>query len=249
MKKILLYVLTLSVVVGFTSCDGDNIGPGGTGKGGSMARFAVVGKFLYVVDTQKMHVYDLADPSLPVKVKDIRLGFDIETIFPYEGKLFIGSQNGMHIYSIARPDNPEFLSTYNHITSCDPVVVQGNLAYVTLRTGSDCMRGVNQLEILDISDATRPTMISTFPMKNPFGLGVDGNTLFICEGAHGMKVLNVADPKNIQVIGSLEGVDAFDVIPNNKNLILTGKSGVLQYNYSQPQQLKLNSRLTANACQ
>jgi hypothetical protein len=248
MKRILLSCLLVIAALGFNSCNSDNISPGGGGQGGSMARFAIAGKYLYVVDTRKMHVFDLANPALPVKVGAITLGFDIETIFPYEDKLFIGSMTGMHIYSITDPAKPAFLSTYSHVTSCDPVVVQGNLAYVTLRSGTGCMRGVNQLEILDISNATQPTLVSTYQMSNPFGLGIDGTTLFVCEGAFGLKVLNVADPRNIQEIGRMEGVDAYDVIPRNKNLIMTGNNGVFQYNYSQPEQLTLNSKLSANGC-
>ena len=37
------------------------------------------------------------------------------------------------------------------MTSCDPVVVQGDYAFVTLRGGTECQGFSNQLDIIDIS--------------------------------------------------------------------------------------------------
>ena len=251
-KNILSYCLIGLLGYFFTACsanDSDVITPSGTGKGGSMARFAVAGDYLYVVDSRSLHVYELKDPTTPEKVKKVELGINIETIFPYRGNLFIGSQDGMHIYSIQDPTTPTHLSTYTHITSCDPVVVQDTLAFVTLRNGNACNRGLNQLEIIDISDPTNPILLTTYPMKNPFGLGIDGNTLFVGEGAFGLKVLKVENPFDISVIQTVNNLHAFDVIPSNNNLILTGQDGVFQYDYSQPGNLSLNSKLTSSNCQ
>lgn len=250
MNKPIYNILFLSLLLFAFSCaDSNDVVFGGTGQGGSMARFAVTGDYLYVVDSRTLHVYELQDPSHPVKIKDVALGLDIETIFPYQNKLFIGAMDGMHIYDIATPENPVHLSTYRHIRSCDPVVVQDNLAYVTLRTGGECPGGSNQLDILDISDPSFPQLISSYPMTNPFGLGIDGNTLFVCEGEMGLKVLNVEDPQDIRVIKSQTNIHAFDVIPRNNNLILTGNSGVFQYDYSDPENIEKRSELSIVDCE
>jgi hypothetical protein len=252
MKNTIFGTLLLLANFLFFSCsDGssESVVPGGTGQGGSMARFAVAGDYLYVVDSRMLHVYDVKDAAKPVKVTDVELGVNIETIFPYQGKLFIGSMDGMHIYSLATPEAPEYLSTYVHITSCDPVVVQGNLAYVTLRTDNSCPRGSNQLDIIDISDPTNPQLVTNYQMDSPFGLGIDGSTLFVGEGNNGLTVLNVADPNNIKIISKVENLHAFDLIANNNNLILTGKNGVFQYDYTQPENLALRSQLSATNCQ
>lgn len=241
--------LSFSCLLFLFSCeDSNSVSPSGTGQGGSMARFATVGDYLYVVDSRVLHTYDISNSADPVKIKDIELGVNIETIFPYQEKLFIGSQDGMHIYDISVPEEPVFLSTYWHVTSCDPVVVQDNLAYVTLRTDNSCTRGVNRLEIIDISNPLSPQMVSSFEMENPFGLGIDDTTLFVCEGNKGLKVLNVADPYDIKTIGSFEDLHAFDVIPFHKNLILTGRTGVFQFDYSDLEKLKLHSKMLISSC-
>lgn len=251
MKKLILFTLLyVSVILLLFSCDDSNsdVVPGGAGLGGSMARFTVAGDFLYIVDTRKLHVYDLNNPADPVKIKDVHLGVNIETIFPYQGKLFVGSQDGMHIYDIQNPMDPVFLSTYRHITSCDPVVVQDTLAYVTLRTDNSCQRGWNQLDIINIKDPENPQLITSYQMKSPFGLGIDGSVLFVGEGENGLTVLNVEDPYNIRELGRNPEVHAYDVILRNKNLILTGNDGVFQYDYSGGEDLELLSSLTVADC-
>lgn len=253
MKKYTLSAFICFFTILFFSCtDSNDVSPSvdsGTGQGGSMARFAITGDYLYVVDHSSLHVYTLADPRQPVKTTEVSLGVDIETIFPSGNKLYIGSMDGMHIYDITAPDKPVHLSTYQHIRSCDPVVVQGDLAYVTLRAARTCGGGVNRLDIIDISDPVSPRLISSREMDNPFGLGIDGNTLFVCEGEMGLKVLDVADPQNIQLIRQIDNMHSFDVIPASNNLILTGNEGVFQYDYTEVENLKLNSRLSSVNCE
>lgn len=252
MKRTISTVLILSFTLlffSFSCSDGSNdVVPSTSGQGGSMARFTVVGDYLYVVDTRSLHVYSLADASSPEKLKEVLLGVAIETIFPYQGKLFIGSQEGMHIYDILNPEEPEFLSTYTHVTSCDPVVVQDTLAYVTLRSGNTCWRGQNQLDVISISDPRNPRLIVSYPMENPFGLGIDDTTLFVCEGQFGLKVFDASNPEAIEEIGHLSSIHSFDVIPRNGNLILTGKDGVFQFDYTNPEKLKQKSSLTISSC-
>ena len=250
-KNILLAFLYAFITLVLFSCNdaASDVVTGGAGQGGSMTRFAVAGDYLYIVDTRQLHVYDLDNPAEPVKVKDIHLGFGIETIFPYKGRLFIGSQDGMYIYDLQNPVDPVFLSLYRHITSCDPVVVQDTIAYVTLRSGNTCTRGSNQLDVINISDPQNPALISTYQMQNPFGLGIDGSTLFVGEGENGLTVLNVEDPYDVKEIGNLKDIHAYDVILRDKNLILTGNDGVFQYDYSSGEELKLLSSLSVANCE
>ena len=37
-----------------------------TGAGGSLARFAIVDNYLYIVDAHMLNIYDITDPSKPV---------------------------------------------------------------------------------------------------------------------------------------------------------------------------------------
>jgi hypothetical protein len=216
------------------------IGGGSSGKGGSMARFCIVGDVLYTVDNNSLNIFNITDPKDPIfyEGRSQDLGFGIETIFPMDTLLFIGSQIGMYIYDISRPFFPQYLSTASHITSCDPVVAQGNYAYVTLNSNSIwCGRSSNVLQIYDITNLKKPQWkddVSGF--ISPMGLGIDGNKLFICD--KGLKVYDITDPVSPRWIDDLYSAgiydisDSYDVIPINGLLILVTSSGIYQLDYT-----------------
>jgi len=210
------------------SFDGNGGGGGNSGTGGSLARFTIKGEYMYTVDHSTLKVFDLSDPGNPVYIGAQQLGNDIETIFSLSGLLFIGSETGMFIYSIEDPRNPVRLSRYEHVESCDPVVANSTHAYVTLRTGQNCWRGVNQLEVLDVTDPTNPVLIGEYAMENPKGLALRGDLLYVCDG--GIKIMDISDPLNLKQVGLLSS-DAFDLIALDNSLIAIGEGSLSQYSY------------------
>lgn len=209
-------------------------GQSATGKGGSMARFAIKGDYLYTVDMQNLRTFDISNAANPTYKTQTMLGFDIETIFPYSQYLLIGTQTGMQIVSIQNPQNPQWLSTYAHIRTCDPVVAQDSIAYVTLRAGRTCgTANLNQLEVISIINPNSPQILTTYPLTNPYGLGIDGNKLFVCDGNAGLRVFRLNTPTNLTQTAQHNIADAYDVIPHNNTLILSGGEGIYQYSYSQ----------------
>ncbi|MCX2573366.1 LVIVD repeat-containing protein [Pedobacter sandarakinus] len=207
---------------------------GSSGQGGSMARFTLLNDYLYTVGMSDLSLFDVKSAANPSFIKTINLGWGVETIFPYENKLFIGTNNGMHIFNAADPANPVKLSTYSHVFACDPVVVEGRYAYVTLRTGNFCRQAVNQLEVLDIEDPAKPKQVAVFAMQNPHGLSISGDHLFLCEGSFGLKSFSIADKNKIgnNMLQHISNVKSFDVIAGPKSLIVTGEDGVYQYSYN-----------------
>ena len=94
MKKFLKYSLALAMCFSLTFCGSDNgsdtSGPNseGSGKGGSMAVFALKGNYLYTVDNQSLHVFQISSTENPVKVNDVTIGRDIETIYSLGDLMF-----------------------------------------------------------------------------------------------------------------------------------------------------------------
>lgn len=244
-KKVPFLLCLAAIGIFGAACDSDSASPspGNVGQSGSMARFTIAGNHLYTVGPSSMQIFDISDPQNPVKGEYIPVGFDIETIFTDQTSLFIGSQNGMHIYDISNPGHPKRLSVYHHITSCDPVVASGNRAYVTLRNGVDCRVGQNLLDVIDISDLQNPKLISTTPMINPHGLAIADTLLYVCEGNLGLKVLNVKNAEQVEVVNHIEGFAAFDIIYKNNTAIITGRDGIFQYDVSDPLKIELLSQL------
>lgn len=230
------------VVLLVASCsDGTVNSPSSSeGKGGSMARFAIRGDVLYTVSNEMLKVFNIEDAANPLysDQRDLHVGFDIETIFPMDTLLFIGSRSGMYVYDINEPRFPLFLSQVSHIRSCDPVVAQGNYAFVTLNTNtSNCGPSFNNvLDIYDITNPAKPELKKTLQLNGPTGLGIDGEKLFVCD--KGLKVFNITDPLNLRQIDDLADINevnvrgAYDVIPVNGLLILVAKEGLFQFDYT-----------------
>jgi hypothetical protein len=216
---------------------------GGSGQGGSMTRFAIQGNVMYLIDATTLRVFDIHDDQFS-EVNSVTVGTGMETIFAKGEYLYMGAMDAMYIYRITNPKIPEFVFRYAHIVSCDPVVVQGNRAYVTLRTGNACNLGSNALEVLDISDPNNPTLIKNYPMNNPHGLAVDGSRLFICEGEHGFKYYDITNELDIRLAASRTDLFAFDVIAQNGLATVTGEDGIFQFKYADTDdQLKLISKI------
>lgn len=151
----------------------------------------------------------------------------------------------MHIYDISNADDPQKKSTFWHIKSCDPVVVEGKYAYVTLRSNTTCNGNINELQVIDVSDVTAPRHLNTYAMKNPHGLGIDNNTLFVCDGDDGLKIYDASDKNRISenLRAHYKDIQAFDVIPFNKVAMMIGEDGLYQYDYSDLYNIRLMSKI------
>ncbi len=243
--KELIKIFLLGLVFAVFGCaeDSDSLSLNPSGQGGSMARFAISSDHLYIVNTNKLIPFGLDDPMNPQKENEIFLGQSIETVYPYQHYLFIGSEVGMHVYDIANPSSPQWISTYQHVRACDPVVVQGHYAYVTLRTEVECIGTLNVLEVINIADLRYPFLEKQIDMANPHGLGIDGEDLFVCNGAHGFVSFDAAHPVNLELKKEYPDHDAYDVILRNGLMIVTGKDGIYQYDYSEADTLKYLSKI------
>lgn len=207
-----------------SSSDASNVG-----QGGSLARFQIVKDKLYTVDSFEMFVFDLTNLSEPIFQNKFYAGFNIETMFYADDYLYLGSTNGMYIYGLEDAANPSYISEFTHWESCDPVVVDGDVAYVTLRGGNMCGVQESALEVIDISDKTNPVLANRYPLDNPYGLGISGNALIVCDGKSGLKLYSRTNPIDLSLISRITGTFAKDVIPMEDKILVTGESELRQY--------------------
>ncbi len=239
MKRIRVQILMVVAMAAFAwACESLSKSDGSvnpqSGTGGSMARFAITDNSLYIVTSSSLDVYDISSPDQPAKTASRNMGVGIETIFPYQDKLFIGANDGLYIYDNTKPSSPSLLTKYVHVMSCDPVVAQGNYAYVTLRAGQACRNwtSLSTLDVVDFSDPRKPVMVHSQGMDSPYGLGISGDRLFVCEGEKGLKVMDISNPTSPALRYQIEEMHAYDVIANRDNsLILTGHDGIFQMTF------------------
>jgi hypothetical protein len=218
-----------------------------TGQGGSMARFTISKNHLFAVGLSELYSLPiLSDGNVGESVLT-PLPWGIETISSYKNYLFLGANDGMHIVDIANPLSPELKSSFTHARACDPVVVDNDIAYVTLRTGGQvCPGDRNELQVIDVKDIFNPVLLHSYPMTNPHGLGFWDNQLYICEGESGLKIFDKTDISKIDknLLAHNDDIMAWDVIAVNKNLLLLiGNDGFYQFDCSDPANIILLSSL------
>lgn len=221
-------------VFGASDANGSRASGGSSSRGGSMARFAVVDNFLYCIDYSQLYVFEIEDPTRPRYVNRVQIGWGVETIFPHDSYLFIGGESGMYIYSRSDPRNPKYVSMFQHARSCDPVVVEGSFAYVTLRGGTRCGEVVSALHIVAVADLLNPKIVSSYPLPQPMGLDVRNKIAYVCDDSAGVCVLDVSDPVRIRELARISDKPGYDAILANDVLIIVSESAVSFYNVAQP---------------
>lgn len=238
----------LLCLVSLSRCTKESASAGGAadGAGGSTARFTIAGNYLYVVDNKSLKAFSIANPSAaPVLKSTVDIGLNIETIFPYQDKLFVGSSSSMYIFSLADPEKPLRVARADYIIrmSCDPVVALDSTAFATLNAGGRCGGGMSALVVYDIRNIENPILKNQVPLSGPFGLGVKDSALYVCEGMGGLNVYNIRNTYSPLLIRRITGETFYDVIPYGNILICQVSNGIALYDISVRHQPVLLSRI------
>jgi len=244
----LIAIFSLPALVNCTKESNSVNGATSTGAGGSTARFTIAGNYLYVVDNVSLKAFEISASASPVYKSKTEIGINIETIFPYQDKLFIGSSSSMYIYSLTNPSRPERLAQaeYTIRMACDPVVARDSVAYATLRATSRCGGTQSALVVYNIKNTSSPQLMKTIWLSSPYGLGIKNNSLYVCEGASGIKVFNVTNAFNPIEVAEIRGNNTtfYDVIPYSNILIAQVNDGFILYDIgTNPMQPAFLSRI------
>ena len=99
--------------------------------------------------------------------------------------------------------------------------------------------------MIDIHVITSPQLVKSYAMTEPWGLGIDNNKLFICDGSAGLKIYDATDRLRIDehLLKTFTDVTAHDVIPMWSVLILLAADGIYQYDYSNLNNITLISKI------
>jgi hypothetical protein len=204
-----------------------------SGVAGSMAKMVMIDDYLYAIsEAHSLGIVNTTNAAAPQFVSDMFAGFDLQTIYPFENKLFLGSAVGMFMYDVSDPANPKSLGQFSHGRACDPVVTDGNYAYVTLHAGSECGGSDNELNVIDVKDLMAPQLVKSYPMTKPTGLCKDGDFLFVCDGSSGVKLYNAQNPADLKLLKSISSNEPYDIIAGNNLALVVTKDGLYQYDYS-----------------
>jgi hypothetical protein len=207
--------------------------PKSNGTAGSMASMVLMNDHLYALrESHSMGIINIAAASAPRLDTTFNAGFDLQTVFPFEDKLFLGSMSGMYMYDMTNPVAPVKLGEFSHGRACDPVVTDGNYAYVTLHAGTSCGGAANELNVIDIKDIMNPTLVKAYDLTKPTGLCKDGNLLFVCDDNSGVRLFDASTADNLKQLNQIDVKDSYDIIAGNHHAMVVAKDGLYQYDYS-----------------
>lgn len=212
------------------------------GKSGSITRFTVYNGYLYTLNPNEVLTYDLSNPDSPSLVNRLKTEYGLETIFIYDNTIFLGSTTSLYILDISNPAAPTILSKTDRqeefFNTCDPVVVRGHYAYITLKIiENNCGTPASQSALLvyDVADKKNPQLVFTEILTQPNGLGYADNYLFVCEeGEDQLLVFDLSNPSNpIRLPDySLPVLDPVDLIVVNNKMVLSTRTDIQVYDIS-----------------
>lgn len=248
MFSLLLFSCGKSSVLG-TSDDGEIVGKYKT--------LVAVDNFLYAVNHTELVTFDMTDKENPVEIDKKDVGVDIENLYHVDRALFIGSQTNLHIYQIAengiptkKSDTP-YIRFGEEITTCDPVIAEQDVAYVTLTSsfwnrvnGCPTLVTINELRAYDVQDLENPQLKGVYQLSNPMGLSIDGDYLFVSDGDAGVAIFEVDHEGFATLINEIPNVPTYDLSAQNNKLLVVSEDEIRQYDYSDINDIKLFSSLS-----
>src|SRR5690606_18151121 len=83
-------------VLTFNSFSGESsAGGGNTGISGSISKFTIINDYLYVMDYNDLKPINISNPMAPVAATPVSIWREVETLFPYQNYIFMGTTTGM----------------------------------------------------------------------------------------------------------------------------------------------------------
>lgn len=210
-----------------------------------MSRMITVGSYLYAVDDQSLITVNAAAPANLQATDRLKLGSQIQTIYHYNGQLYIGSGTTMYVYDITTtPDKPIKKSSFVYpviIEPRDPIIAFDSVIYSTVSSGG----GFGELRIFNNKNINNPQLVNTLNIWQPRGLDRADSVLYLCNGRYGLQLYNIKQPfspiymktidENSTLTNGASSVnDYYDAIAIPPLLFCYTKGTLLNYNISNP---------------
>ena len=219
-------------VIPFSQVPSSFIGSSVKNKG-TLNRIAFSNNNLFIIGNDDIHSFIDNGTQFSKGTRKV-IGEELETIYVHKNHLFVGTTSEMII--LTNSVSPTVVSRYEHQVTCDPVLPNDDVAYLTLRSTSEngCNGSINVLEVVDISNLNNPIGVASVDMESPYGMAILGNYLFIAQGNNGLKVMDITLPKSPVLFANYPSIRGFDVLrhPSVANgILITGNNGFKQYSF------------------
>ena len=206
----------------------------------------------------QVSIVEISNPALPALVHTIP-SRQTKDIAAAEDRLYIltGSQwsndGKLLIYDVSDVRKPVKLGEYS-CPRATQVVVRGNFVFLPCRPAPG-----EALQILDISDPSKPKQIGAFQGGFPFGIALDGDCAYLMTSTNQyssrsvrLSILAIADPTAPRVLREIEIAAPTGMSVRNGNIYVTtaqGKDNFIIYEAppGQPEKAEIAARLNVGA--
>lgn len=187
------------------------------------------------------YIINATDPTSPVQLSNYHNQTDywgIEEVYVEEQIAYLASHSrGCEIVNVSDPLNPQFLSLFSMDESFSHVcmAVSTNIAVIGFQT----YQSEPNVFIFNISDLRNPIPLASFQMSLNFAskMAISNNFLYILS-IYGVRVVDISNPSEPIVIGTLEGggYPTGIHIDNNIAYVLDRFYGIEIINISNPRE-------------
>jgi hypothetical protein len=142
------------------------------------------------------HVIDISDPAAPHQTRLLNGTMrTAERMLFQDDRLYVGDGfDGLFIYDVTVPDDPQLLGRYDPPAYTRGVAVSGDYAFLT--------SGAIGLVIADISNPAAPQHVATVPLADfAWDVKVQGDYAYVADFAGGLRIIDVSDPVLAAEIG------------------------------------------------
>ena len=127
-------------------------------------------------------------------------------------RLYVGTTGGLEVFDLsAGPLDPTWLGAYNTDNQISEIVVVGDTAYVAVYGQYyqqwDLITSDGDLLSLDVSDPADITLLDTVETDSlvpDLAIDADLSRLYLANWADGVSVYDIADPENMELLGSFK---------------------------------------------
>jgi hypothetical protein len=188
---------------------------------------------LLVLDSQSIIQYDIKEGGEFEFRHEVAIDPGMETIHANGAYVLVGSNSAVYFLRFNSFGTLELVSSYEHLTSCDPVVASNGIAYSTLRSTGCRFNGAELLDVIDFSDIENPTLIKSYSTHAPYGLALNEQFLFVCEYG-GITMYDRSNAEELVQVDFLEveGQTPIDLILRGNNMVVRTMDGVMNVGFT-----------------
>jgi hypothetical protein len=221
---------------------------------GGMRGIDVVGDYAYITDinSAEMHVYDVSNPADPKMVGSVNLTTGNDLVEDSLGTIIVqgdyayiyymnrelyGVTNGhVVVVDISNPANPTRVGQSVSLTATNfsyDLDVQGNYVYFADNQNS-------QLDIIDVTVPTNPTLVKTVSVTAPHAVVVSGKYAYTVPEQttnDPVSVVDISDPPNAFLVGTVNSMSAgypVDMAISKNALFIHDSSELIAMDISNP---------------